>query len=263
MAVVFDGRSYSLKKKTLLTSDVKLLKEKGKYPKMATILVGNDTASILYVNLKKKYIEEIGAELDIYRLPENVEKSEVLSLIKSLNEDKTVNGIMIQLPFPAKITNYKLQIINSIALTKDVDGMREDSKFIPPTVKAILEILKLALFETKKLVKEIDVVGASGMVGKPLVKKLQKMRYVVNQYDKTTPFKGVTFKGQVLISAVGVANLISDDMVKNDAILIDVGSPFGDIDPRCENKASFITPVPGGVGPVTISCLAENLVASC
>jgi len=261
MAIVFDGKAYSLKKKILLTSGMKLLKERGKYLKMATILVGEDSASKIYVNLKKKYIEDIGAELDIYNLPEKSTVDEIKSLIQTLNEDETVSGIMVQLPLPKSILNSKLQIINSIKPEKDVDGLRDGSKFTPPTVKAVLEILSLAINETQKEVNSVCVVGATGMVGKPLVKKLIENEYSVIGVDENTKtLKGKTLKGDALISATGVINLISPDMVKSDAIVIDVGSPFGDIDPRVEENVSFITPVPGGVGPVTISCLAENLL---
>lgn len=262
MATIFDGKLYSLKKKNLLESGVKILKQTGKYLKMATILIGNDSASNLYVNLKKKYIEEIGAELDIYRLNENAKVEEVKSLIKSLNEDRTVLGIMIQMPLPENLKKYSEEFINLIDNEKDVDGLKENSKFVPPTVKAVLEILSLAINETKKEVNDVCVVGSNGMVGKSLVKELKRIGYKVTMVDKDTKdIADKTMNSDVLISATGVINLISPDMIKQDAILIDVGSPFGDIDPRCSDIASFVTPVPGGVGPVTISCLAENLVS--
>lgn len=267
MATIFDGKLYALKKQLLLKSGAKLLKEKGKNLKLATILVGNDSASRLYVNLKKKYIEEIGLEVDIYNLPETVKKEEIITLIDSLNTDKSVNGIMIQLPLPENLKGYRDELIEGIEDSKDVDGMKKESKFIPPTVKAVLEILSLARNEVEVEVENICVVGASGTVGKVLVKELKKRGNNVNNVleadENTKNLENLTKVSDVVISATGVINLISPDMLKQDVILIDVGSPFGDMDPRCGDLASFLTPVPGGVGPVTISCLAENLVTSC
>lgn len=261
MATIFDGKLYSLKKQLLLKSGAKLLKEKGKNTKLATILVGNDSASRLYINLKKKYIEEIGLEVDVYNLPETVKKEEIDALIDSLNTDKNVNGIMIQLPLPESLKSYRDELIEKIEDSKDVDGMKKESKFIPPTVKAVLEILSLARNEVEIEIENICVVGATGIVGKSLVKELKKRGNNVLEVDENTKnLEDLTKMGDVVISATGVINLISPDMIKQDVILIDVGSPFGDIDPRCSDTASFLTPVPGGVGPVTISCLAENLL---
>lgn len=264
MARIFDGKLYSLKKQLLLKSGAKLLKEKGKNLKLATILVGNDSASRLYVNLKKKYIEEIGLEVDIYNLPETAKKDEIITLIDTLNTDTNVNGIMLQLPLPENLKGYRDELIEGIEDSKDVDGMKKESKFIPPTVKAVLEILSLARNEVEVEVENICVVGASGTVGKVLVKELKKRGNNVLEADENTKnLENLTKVSDVVISATGVINLISPDMLKQDVILIDVGSPFGDMDPRCGDLASFFTPVPGGVGPVTISCLAENLVTSC
>lgn len=263
MATIFDGKLYSLKKQLLLKSGAKLLKEKGKNLKLATILIGNDSASRLYVNLKKKYIEEVGLEVDVYNLPETVKKEEIITLIDTLNTDTNVNGIMLQLPLPENLKNYRDELIEKIEDSKDVDGMKKESKFIPPTVKAVLEILSLARNEVDMEVENICVVGASGTVGKSLVKELKKRGNNVLEADENTKnFENLTKKGDVVISATGVINLISPEMIKQDVVLIDVGSPFGDIDPRCSDTASFLTPVPGGVGPVTISCLAENLLQS-
>lgn len=263
MAIIFDGKLYSFKKQLLLKSGAKLLKEKGKNLKLATILVGNDSASRLYINLKKKYIEELGLEVDVYNLPETVKKEEIDALIDSLNTDKSVNGIMIQLPLPENLKVYKDELIEKIQDYKDVDGMKKESKFIPPTVKAVLEILSLARNEVEVETKNICVVGASGTVGKSLVKELKKRGNNVLEADENTKnLEDLTKISDVVISATGVINLISPEMIKEDSILIDVGSPFGDMDPRCGDLASFLTPVPGGVGPVTISCLAENLLQS-
>lgn len=265
MAIIFDGKTYSLKKKELLRAGVNLLKETGVIPHIATIIVGNDPASVLYVNLKKKFIEEIGCQLDIYRLNENTSFEDIKLLINSLNEDKTVHGIMVQMPLPETIKNEKLKIINLIADSKDVDGLRENSKFLHPTSKAAIEILLIAAIELKTEVKNICVVGSDGMVGKPLVKELTRLGYTVfeaNEKTDSVKLQGLALQSDAIISATGVINLIEPEMIKDGQILIDVGAPFGDISPQAEDKAGFLTPVPGGVGPVTITCLAENLLLS-
>lgn len=252
MGIIFDGKAYAQKKKTLLSVGVLNLKSKGITPRLATILIGENVTSELYVNLKKKFIEGIGCEVDVYKLPEKVEFKDIEILIKSLNDDDLVHGIMVQLPLPSKLLDFKSQILDLISSKKDVDGLREDSKFLHPTSKAVLEILKIAEAETKKEAKSVSVIGALGMVGKPLVKELKKLGYEV--------YETANNESDVMVSATGKTNLITSEMLKEDVIVIDVGSPFGDVSSEVSKKASFFTPVPGGVGPVTITCLAENLI---
>lgn len=263
MAIIFDGKTYSLKKKELLRAGATLLREKGIIPHMATILIGDDSASSLYVDLKKKFIEEIGCQLDVYKLSSKVGMEEVQLLINTLNEDDTVHGIMIQFPLPSSLQNSKFEILNSISSNKDIDGLKDNSKFIHPTAKAVTEIMSLAVNETATEIKTVCVVGSDGMVGKPLVKQLSVLGYKVISADKdidTDTLQGLTLQSDAIISATGVINLIGPEIVKDGQILIDVGAPFGDISPQAEDKAGFLTPVPGGVGPVTITCLAENLL---
>lgn len=263
MAVIFDGKGYASKKKMLLQSSADKLRGLGVAPHLATILIGSDPASILYTNLKKTFIESLGCQVDIYELPEEVKFEDIKFLIETLNNDDTVHGIMIQMPVPEKMQMLKKQMINLIKLEKDIDGLREDSKFLHPTSKAVMEVLALAIYETRIDVITVCVVGASGMVGKPLVKEFKKLGYIVLEADKdTVDLKGSTLQADAVVSATGVMNLITSDMVKEDAIVIDVGSPHGDIMQEVVNKAGFFTPVPGGVGPVTITCLAENLILS-
>mgnify|MGYP001563391879 CR=1 FL=1 len=260
MAIIFDGKEYAAKKKILLQSSVDKVRSLGIVPHLATLLIGTDPASVLYTNLKKKFIESLGCQVDVYNLPETVKYQDVELLIKTLNDDETVHGIMIQMPLPTKLENSKSQILNSINTDKDVDGLREDSKFLHPTSKAVMEILALAIFETRQEVLTVCVVGASGMVGKPLVKEFKKLGYIILEADKDTPdLQGLTLQSDAIVSTTGKMNLITPEMVKEDAIVIDVGSPHGDFVSEVSNKASFFTPVPGGVGPVTITCLAENL----
>jgi len=267
MATIFDGRRFAAEKEISLQNRVLGLKARGVYPKLASIIVGEDPASVLYVNLKKKAAERIGAELDIYKIPANVKLDDLILLIDTLNTDETVQGVMVQLPLPESLSSHKSQITNSIAPAKDVDGLRSDSIFLHPTSKAVMDILRLALKEQplKGDPCKVVVVGATGMVGTPLVKELKSEGYeVIECNTNTTDLRGQSSQADIVISCAGVPNLIMDDMVKPGAIVIDVGSPRGDVDfELVSKKASFITPVPGGVGPVTISSLLENLISAC
>jgi methylenetetrahydrofolate dehydrogenase (NADP+)/methenyltetrahydrofolate cyclohydrolase len=204
--------------------------------------------------------------LDIYFLTEKSTKDIVLTLIDSLNKDETINGVMIQMPLPENLKDNKAELIKSIDQEKDVDGLRENSKFLHPTSRAIIEIIDNAKSEIN-LKDDLTyvVVGATGMVGAPLSKELKKKGLRVIECDnKTRDLKAQTLKADILVSATGVHDLIREDMVGNGVSIIDVGYPKGDVDfDTVSKKSSFITPVPGGVGPVTITCLLENLVEAC
>ena len=264
--IIFDGKTFALQKKEALKKKVLDLNTKGKFPHLASIVIGDNPASKLYVSLKKKAGEAIGIQVDIYYIPEYTKKDDVITLIKTLNVDNEFSGIMVQLPIPGKLSEYKDEIINTIDLSKDVDGLREDSNFVHPTSKAAIEILDYAksLSDIKNLpLKKICVVGSTGMVGKPLVRELRKEGYEVLECDSQTKnIKDITLSCDVVISATGVSELIKTDMLKKDVVAIDIGSPKGDFEKKVEGIASFITPVPGGVGPVTISCLLDNLILS-
>jgi methylenetetrahydrofolate dehydrogenase (NADP+)/methenyltetrahydrofolate cyclohydrolase len=250
MAIIFDGRAFAAQKEESLKNDVTHLKSKGITPHLASILIGEDPASKLYVGLKKKAAERIGAELDVYFLKDKTQVSDVLHLVNSLNQDKNVHGIMIQLPLPASLANSKLEILNSISAEKDVDGLRSDSVFVHPTAKAVIQIINESQVKSKK----ICLVG-SGMVGSALAKEIKK-----EGFDQVFD----TNEADIVVSATGRPGVIKAESIKKGAIVIDVGSPKGDVDfENVSKKAGFITPVPGGVGPVTISCLLENLIAAC
>ncbi len=272
MTIIFDGRAFATQKEEVLKSRVFGLKSRGAHPKLASILIGSDPASQLYVGLKKKAAERIGAELDVYYIPEKAKLEDVLLLISTLNLDDTVNGIMIQMPLPAGLEENREQILNLINPDKDVDGLKPDSGFLHPTSKAVIDILHEA--EKEKEVQEligknpgdvaVVVVGATGMVGTPLVRELEEEGYkVIGCNTKTKDLTAECLKGDVVISATGIQGLIRGDMVRKNAVLIDVGSPKGDFSPVAQDKSAFFTPVPGGVGPVTISCLLENLISAC
>ncbi len=272
MTTIFDGRAFRDEKERLLSIRViDLFTEKDVTPKLVSIIVGEDPASIMYVNLKKKAGERIGAEVDIIVLPEEATKKAVITTIESFNKLPDVNGIMIQLPLPKNFSKEdRNEIINSIDPNKDVDGLRVDSKFTPPTAKAVLEIFKEALKVVPVKVQsyKVAVVGASGFIGQQIVRALKKENIelgikeleLAEANSKTQNLQLITYNSDVVIGVVGKDGLIKADMIKDGAILIDVGAPNGDIEMAAYEKASFVSPVPGGVGPVTISCLLENLV---
>ena len=255
MSIIFDGRAFAAEKILKLDKKVTGLKNRGIHPKLASILVGDDPAGRLYVSLKKKRAQSIGVEMDVYYLKENELLETILALIDSLNSDPTVHGIMIQLPLPNAILNSKLQIINSIKREKDVDGLREDSPFVHPTAMAVLEVITEArlLLASARQAKTICVVGKTGMVGGALLREIKNTDYKLVEKPEDA---------DILVSATGSPNIIKANMVKMGAIVIDIGSPKGDVDPSCYKVAGFVTPVPGGIGPITISCLLENLIVS-
>lgn len=264
MVDVFDGRKYAADRVRALKDEVVELLKKGIKPVLVSVLVGDDPASKLYVGLKKKAGENIGIDVQIINFDSAVGRSEIIKTINKMNGNNLIHGIMVQLPLPAGFSDDdKKEIINTIAPTKDVDGLRSDSPFMHPTSKAILEILREALVlehkETQKL--RICVVGATGMVGEPLVKELRKTEHEVLVADSTTSdLKSETGSADVVISCSGVSGLITKEMVKKGVILIDVGAPIGDIQKDVYEKAIFVSPVPGGVGPLTVSSLMENLI---
>lgn len=265
--IVFDGRTYARQKEEELKLQVEELKKKGITPKLASILVGNNPASILYTSLKKKAAERIGVEMEVLEFDEGIKIEALTFRIDKLNTDPTIHGIMVQLPLPEGIKDHESGIRNAIFPTKDVDGLRDDSKFVPATVKGILSILDYALKHVRLFLGstlKVAVFGAEGMVGKPLVRELRNRGYEVSEIDiSTKKDEPIIMNSDILISATGVPNLIKGNMVKEGGVVIDVGSPQADIEfDSVSKKASFITPVPGGVGPVTIVSLLENLVSA-
>lgn len=253
MAIIFDGKAYALRKEEELKKKVIELRKKGIVPKLVSIIVGKDPASLLYVNLKKKAAERIGAEVETVRLCPGIRAEEIMQIIKRFNDDGKVRGIMVQLPLPDPISNFKSQIINSINPKKDIDGLGENSFYVHPTAKAVLQIIEVAEKMLARHPKTITVIGERGMVGGFLVKEIAKTKLQLIKETKNA---------DIVVGATGKTGIIKKEMVKEGVIIIDVGSPFGDVDPSVALRASFMTPVPGGVGPVTIYCLLENLVVA-
>ena len=265
--MIFDGRAFAADRERKLKKEVFKLKKKGVIPRLVTFLVGNNAASKLYVNLKKNKAKEVGCELLIIRLSETVKKEELIRRIEGYNKDKKVHGIMIQIPLPDNFSSdNREEIINSISKVKDVDGLHKDSPFLTPTVKSVLFTLKKASLETpiKERPRKVVIVGHSGFEGGKIYRVLKEMEYEVDGVDsKTKNLKNKTKNADILISATGQPGLIRKDMIKKGSIVIDVGSPKGDVvKEEVIGKASFFSPVPGGIGPVTINSLLENLVES-
>ena len=277
MTIVFDGKTFAAQKEVGLRIKIFGLKAKGITPHLVSILIGSNPASKLYVTLKQKAAQRVGATLEVYEIGVRKDADYIIRLIKFLNEKEDVHGIMVQLPLPPRLQKYTSEIVNSIASQKDVDGLRDNSKYLHPTSMAILQVMEEAKRQTQTTdyyAPRIVVVGSTGMVGKPLMKELEKLKYerkkvikdfsVVGVNSQIKNLKAVTKKADILISATGVAGLITEDMVKRGGLIaLDVGAPYGDFNyEQVAKKSKFITPVPGGVGPVTIACLLENLVAA-
>ena len=235
--VIIDGRAIAQKRLEILKSKIKDLK---KTPKLAIVLVGENPASKLYVSMKIKKAREVGIE------------TEVVDDISKVSADAT--GIIVQLP----CINSK-EIIEKIPIEKDVDGLKKGSRFLPATVRGILEMLKQVQHDTYGT---CVIVGRSEIVGKPLaMEMINRGATVIVCNSKTKNLEDFTKQADILISATGHPNLITKEMVKPGAIVIDVGSPKGDVDfENVKEVAGAITPVPGGVGPMTIISLLENVL---
>ena len=266
--IIFDGRAFAAKKEIELRRKVIKLKRKGITPKLVSILVGDDTASAMYVNMKKKAAERICCKLLVVSCKSTIGKKEIIEKIKKYNADKSVHGIMVQLPLPDNYSEKDRDgIINSIERKKDVDGLRNDSQYLTPTVKSVLYVIKEVgeKLPSKTLPHKVIVVGYRGFEGGKIYKVLRKMGYEVEGVDsKTKDLKDKILNADVLISVTGSTGLIKGDMIKKGAVVIDVGAPKGDvIKDEVIGKASFLSPVPGGIGPVTVVSLLENLIVTC
>ncbi|BEJ71526.1 bifunctional methylenetetrahydrofolate dehydrogenase/methenyltetrahydrofolate cyclohydrolase FolD [Campylobacter coli] len=274
---LLDGKTLSAKIKQELKEKNKMLKENGVETCLAVILVGNDPASQTYVNSKAKACEECDIKSLVYRLDENTTQNELLALINTLNHDDSVHGILVQLPLPKHIS--KDLILESIISSKDVDGFHPinvgylnlglESGFLPCTPLGVMKLLKAYDINLEGL--DSVVIGASNIVGRPMATMLLNAGCTVSIcHIKTKDLSAYTQKADLIIVAAGCVNLLRADMVKEGAIIIDVGinrlengKIVGDVDfEEVSKKASFITPVPGGVGPMTIAMLLENTVKS-
>lgn len=269
---IIDGKAVSLSVKNDIREKTALLKEKGIVPTLAVIIVGNDPASKVYVNNKKKACEYIGFNSAEYVLDESVSQNELLGLIEKLNSDPEVDGILCQLPLPKHID--EAAVMNSISSEKDVDAftpanvgkiMTGEYDMLPCTPAGIMELI--ASTGESVVGKHAVVVGRSNIVGKPIAMLLLHADATVTVcHSKTQNLKEICQSADILIAAVGKAKFITADMIKNGATVIDVGinrdengKLCGDVDfDGAAEKASYITPVPGGCGPMTIAMLMKN-----
>jgi len=256
--IKFDGKKFAEIKEAELKEKVKHLKTK---LQLVTILVGDDKASAIYTKLKGESAKRIGINFVVKKFPTTVAAEKLVAEINKLNKDKKVNGIMVQLPLPKSLKSKTKSILKTINKEKDVDGLTASSPYMPAAVKSVMQILEVATNSLTYFGKKAAVVGASGTVGKVIVKELEKKGYKVCECDiDTRDLYAKLHQLDLIVSATGEPNLIKGEMVKEGVIIIDVGAPVGDFDKLVGERASFYTPVPGGVGPVTIVSLLENLV---
>ena len=273
MAKIIDGKEISAQIRAEISKKVKEYNAKtGNLPGLAVVIVGENPASQVYVRNKKKACEQVGFNSWVYEMPESTTQEELNSLIDKLNEDNAVHGILVQLPLPKHLDEE--QVILRIRPDKDVDAFHPynvgritigNPKFLPCTPAGIMELLHRSNIEISG--KECVVVGRSNIVGKPMALLLLAENGTVTVcHSKTKELKEVCRRADILIVAIGRADFVTADMVKEGAVVIDVGMNrnadgklTGDVDfASVSEVASYITPVPGGVGPMTITMLLQN-----
>ena len=271
---LINGKELAKEIRTNLKAKVEELKKENIYPKLAVIMIGDDKASSVYVRNKSKACNEIGIEFEEYLKDSNTTQEELIDLIKELNERKDVNGILLQSPIPKGLDIR--EAFNAIDYKKDVDGFNpvnvgklaigEDS-FISCTPYGVIKMLEKYNITVEG--KRAVIIGRSNIVGKPLIQcLLNKNATVTVCHSRTKNIKEITKDADIIVAALGKAKFVTEDMVKDGAVVIDVGinrneegKLVGDVDfENVSKKASYITPVPGGVGPMTIAMLMNNVV---
>lgn len=276
MAQIIDGKAVAAQVRAGVAQEVAQLKEHGVTPGLAVIVVGDDPASRIYVNNKKKACAEVGIYSEEHALAADTSLDELIALVRALNSRGDISGILCQLPLPNGLDDRA--VIENIAPLKDVDAfhpanvgriMLGDYHFLPCTPAGIMELLRHYNISAEG--KECVVVGRSNIVGKPMsMLLLHENGTVTTCHSRTQDLKAVTSRADILVAAVGKPKFITGDMVKEGAVVIDVGMDrdengklCGDVDfATVEPKASYITPVPGGVGPMTIAMLLKNTVTA-
>jgi methylenetetrahydrofolate dehydrogenase (NADP+) / methenyltetrahydrofolate cyclohydrolase len=275
-AIIIDGKEIAAKKKVEIASEVQKLKEFGVTPGLAVILVGNNHASRTYVTNKEKTCRELGMHSVLIELPEMATQEELLTKIEELNGDQAIHGILVQLPLPKHIDETR--VIESISPLKDVDGfhpinigrmMTGQDAFLPCTPYGIMVLLEEMGISVAG--KHVVVVGRSNIVGKPVGQLFLNQHATVTYcHSKTVDLQYHTSQADILVAAVGIANFINADHVKEGAVVIDVGINRNEAGKLCgdvafdevSQKAGYITPVPKGVGPMTITMLMYNTLKS-
>ena len=270
--MIIDGKKEAVFLREEIKKEISKIKEKqNKVPGLSVILIGDYAPSLIYVKNKEKNSREVGINSEVIRYSESITENEVLSKIEELNKNENVSGILVQLPLPKHINKEK--IINAIHPKKDVDGFHPInvgnlssgySAIVPCTPLGCLLLIKK--IEKNLLGKHAVIIGRSNLNGKPMAQLLLRENCTVTVvHSKTKDLKAECQKADILVAAVGVANLVKGDWVKKDSIVIDVGinkvdnKIVGDVNfDEVKNKVKAITPVPGGVGPMTIACLLKN-----
>lgn len=276
MAAIIDGKKIAAEVRGEIAAKCEALKAKGVTPGLAVIIVGENPASQVYVRNKKKACEEVGFHSEVYELPEATTEEELLALVRRLNDEPAIHGILVQLPLP-KHLNDEI-IIANIDPKKDVDAFHPSNvgkimigeyDFLPCTPAGVMVLLEKSGINVSG--KECVVVGRSNIVGKPQAMLLLHANGTVTIcHSRTKNLAEVTRRADILVVAIGKADFITGDMVKEGAVVIDVGMNrradgklTGDVDfASVEPKASYITPVPGGVGPMTITMLLRNTLTA-
>lgn len=276
MAKLIDGKAVATEVHEQVKRDVERLERKGITPGLAVILVGDDPASHTYVNNKKKACEKVGIYSEEYALPASTTQEELLRLVEQLNHKSDIDGILVQLPLPSGLDEH--EVIRAINPDKDVDAFHAENvgkimigefQFLPCTPAGVMELLHHENISVSG--KNCVVIGRSNIVGKPMAMLLLHEHGTVTVcHSRTQNLKEVCSQADILVAAVGKAKFVTADMVKENAVVIDVGMNrdengklCGDVDfEQVEPKASYITPVPGGVGPMTIAMLLKNTITA-
>ncbi len=275
-ALIIDGKALAEKVRGRIANDVAALKAKGVTPGLAVVLVGDDPASQVYVRNKVAACEKVGMKSVMHKLPATTSEADLLALVETLNADSTIHGILVQFPVPKQISQER--VIETISPAKDVDGLHAESAgalmigeptFVSCTPLGCMEMLKeIGMADLRG--KHAVVVGRSNLVGKPIAMLLLHANATVTIcHSGTKDLPSITRQADVIVAAVGKAHFIRADMVKNGAVVLDVGinrrpeneggGLVGDVDfDAVKEVASYITPVPGGVGPMTITMLLNN-----
>ena len=276
MAKIIDGKAISAEVRAEIKAEVAALAEKGIKVRLAVVIVGDDPASQIYVRNKKKACDETGIDSEIIAMPSDTSEEELISVLDGLNSRREINGILVQLPLPKHINEKN--IIAHIDPKKDVDAFCDENvgrimtgkfSFLPCTPAGIIELLHRSGISAEG--KECVVIGRSNIVGKPQAMLLLHENATVEiTHSKTQSLADVTKQADILVAAIGKAKFVTADMVKQGAVVIDVGMNrdengklCGDVDfEGVKDKCSFITPVPGGVGPMTIAMLMKNTLTA-
>lgn len=274
MACIIDGKELAKKIRTTLKKEVDELKEQNIFPKLAVIMVGDDPSSKIYVRNKSKACEEVGIEYEEYLLNDETTMEELVDLIDKLNNDDKIHGILVQSPIPKHLDINKA--FRTVSEKKDVDGFHPtnvgklclgQNTFVSCTPFGIMKILEEYNIEIEG--KNAVVIGRSNIVGKPMLQCLMSKNATVTVcHSKTKNLPEIVKNADIVVAAIGKAKFVTEDMVKEGAVVIDVGINRGEDGKLCGdvdfenivNKAGYITPVPGGVGPMTIAMLMNNIV---